>query len=375
VRGERRQAARRANGRAARGRKSAAGRASSALTHLDLNARPARAIISSLGLFHHLPRAQPHFIKFPAQAFQPQLLQDGGRPLHSLGNLLREALCLPHHPARRNQQLAIALLQLVLINRAFGPRHPTDLQQPQLHTPAPVAQLGSDHTRDLCNLTHDASQHPNAATVGVFAYAVVTFAVKIKSRFIGIIVPAFLLVTLAVMVISLLHRWRKQSDRAPAIAAAILCVLALASFSSPAFRAWRTHMDPITANTRHTVLQQIVDALASDLQLQHKTVYRPVIATSANPDTVTFELYARRRPPPAWQQFYWTTDAETHRKAVDQSDYAILFSPDYSQASNMPTSHAIEQINRIVTDGGSFELMARIEDPWAKGYVTIWRRP
>jgi hypothetical protein len=56
----------------------------------------------------------------------------------------------------------IALLQLVLIERTFGARHPPDLQQPQLHTPAPVAQLGSNRAHDVCDLPHETGQHANA---------------------------------------------------------------------------------------------------------------------------------------------------------------------------------------------------------------------
>jgi hypothetical protein len=41
-----------------------------------------------------------------------------------LGNLLGEALCLPDHTARCVQQLAIAPLQLLLIDRTFGARCP-----------------------------------------------------------------------------------------------------------------------------------------------------------------------------------------------------------------------------------------------------------
>src|SRR5271166_84893 len=76
------------------------------------------------GLFHHLPDQQRYFIELPARAVQRQLFQDSRRPLHSLGDLLGEALRLTHHPARCTQQLAIALLQLVLIDRAFGAASP-----------------------------------------------------------------------------------------------------------------------------------------------------------------------------------------------------------------------------------------------------------
>src|ERR1700723_2188230 len=79
-------------------------------------------------LLHHLPDARRHLIEFLAQALQHQLLQGIRRALHSLGNLLGEAPRLSDHPARRIQQLAIALLQFVLVDRAFGARHPSDLQ-------------------------------------------------------------------------------------------------------------------------------------------------------------------------------------------------------------------------------------------------------
>ena len=52
--------------------------------------------------------------------------------------------------------------KFVLINRAFGARHPPDLQEPKFHTPTSVAQLGSNRARDGCDLPHDAGQHANA---------------------------------------------------------------------------------------------------------------------------------------------------------------------------------------------------------------------
>src|SRR6188474_2037424 len=94
------------------------------------------------GLSHHLLDAQCHLIEFLAQALQHKLLQDVLRMLHTSLDLFGEALCLSHDPACCIQQPAIALLQLVLIDRAFGARDAPDLQQPQLHAPAPVTQFG-----------------------------------------------------------------------------------------------------------------------------------------------------------------------------------------------------------------------------------------
>src|SRR5262249_50307665 len=105
-------------------------------------------------LLHHLPDEWHHLIELVAQPLQRQLLHDVRRLLDALDDLRRKALCLPHHPARRIQTLAVALLQLVLIDRTpgLGARDPADLQQPELDAAAVVAQLRSHRARNLRDL-------------------------------------------------------------------------------------------------------------------------------------------------------------------------------------------------------------------------------
>jgi len=56
------------------------------------------------------------------------------------------------------------LPQPIPIEPAFGTRYAADLQQPQLHAPAAVTQLGSDHADNVRDLLHGAGQraHPVA---------------------------------------------------------------------------------------------------------------------------------------------------------------------------------------------------------------------
>src|SRR6266496_4002391 len=96
------------------------------------------------GLTHDLPHQRHHPVQLRTQALQRNLRQDIRSPLDARGYLPREPLGLPHHPARRVEQSAVPLSQPVPIERAFGARDAPDLQQPQLHAPAAVAQLGPD---------------------------------------------------------------------------------------------------------------------------------------------------------------------------------------------------------------------------------------
>src|SRR4051812_4250579 len=82
--------------------------------------------------------------------------KNGLRALHSPAGLLGEPFRLADHAARRVQQARVALLQLVMIERTLGSCHPSDLQQPQLHTSAAIAQLRAERTRNLRDLSHDA---------------------------------------------------------------------------------------------------------------------------------------------------------------------------------------------------------------------------
>src|SRR4029077_324588 len=104
------------------------------------------------GLLHHLSDQWHHLIELRPQAFQRHLIEHTRRLLHAFSDFRGEAVGLPHHPARRVQQQAIALLQLVLIYLSFRARDPSDLQQTELHTAAPIAQLGSDRAGNLCDL-------------------------------------------------------------------------------------------------------------------------------------------------------------------------------------------------------------------------------
>jgi hypothetical protein len=91
-----------------------------------------------------------------------RLKRMGPLTINALANERKRGNFNPPTQDSREAQLAIAPLQLVLINRAFGARYSPDLQKPQLHASAPVAQLGSDCARDLCDLAHDTGQYANA---------------------------------------------------------------------------------------------------------------------------------------------------------------------------------------------------------------------
>lgn len=49
-----------------------------------------------------------------------------------------------------------------MIDRAFSAPRSRDLEEPQLHTPASVAQLGSGRAGDLADPFHDAGQHAHS---------------------------------------------------------------------------------------------------------------------------------------------------------------------------------------------------------------------
>ena len=75
---------------------------------------------------------------------------------------MREALRLPHHPAGRTQQLAVGAVEFVPARLGLGARRPGNLQSPQFHAAAAVAQFGANCAGNPGDLLHDAGQHPHA---------------------------------------------------------------------------------------------------------------------------------------------------------------------------------------------------------------------
>src|SRR5262245_40205393 len=59
-------------------------------------------------------------------------------------------------------EFAVGRLELLLALLAFGARRARNLQYLELHASTAIAQLGATCTRNLCDLLHDAGQHPDA---------------------------------------------------------------------------------------------------------------------------------------------------------------------------------------------------------------------
>src|SRR5207253_2174215 len=114
------------------------------------------------GLLNHLFDARQHDFQFLLETVQGGLLHYIGGALHLLSNFLGEALGLPDHSAGRVHQLLISFLQSLFTLLAFAACCPRNLQNPELHAAAAIAQLGADVTSNICNLLHRADQHSHS---------------------------------------------------------------------------------------------------------------------------------------------------------------------------------------------------------------------
>jgi len=197
-----------------------------------------------------------------------------------------------------------------------------------------------------------------ALLVAATAYLSVTIP-SMKSQFIGLVVPAFVLGIGVVLAIVLLQSLPKSI--------ALLAAIGLLAFSAAAWRPvflrlTKAPVSPAQAQQFTGIHAQTVDAIASVPDLERRRLYLPVIASYLNLDNVKFELLRRGMQLPEFDWLYFDGDIDTHKKAIARADILVLFSDDSTLPMSWPASAKIrKEINAEVKASGSFETVATIE--------------
>ena len=193
-----------------------------------------------------------------------------------------------------------------------------------------------------------------------------------KSQFIGLIVPAFVLGIGVILAIMLLRSLPRNI--------ALLTAIGLLAFSAAAWRPvflrlTNTSVPPVQALHFARFYTETVDAIATVPDLGRRRLYFPVIAQYLNLDNVKFELLRRGLPLPEFEWLYFDGDIETHKHAIDRADIAILFSDDSTLPMSWPASAKIrKEINAVMEASGSFETIATIDGGSYQGRVSVLRR-
>lgn len=210
-----------------------------------------------------------------------------------------------------------------------------------------------------------------ALAVAVAAYLSVTLP-GMKSQFIGLIVPAFVLGIGVILAIMLL---RPLPQSIAFLAAIVLLGFSAAAWSPVYLRLTDASVSATQAQHFARIYTQTVDAIASVPDLDRRRLYLPVIAQYLNTDNVKFELLRRRLPPPGLEWLYFDGDIETHKKAIARADIVVLFSDDSTLPVPWLASTKIrKEINAAVEASGSFETVATVDGGPYQGRVMVLRR-
>ena len=212
----------------------------------------------------------------------------------------------------------------------------------------------------------------SVAAVALIAFASVTEP-GMKSRFLGLIVGAFVLGVSALLVVSMLARWPRRAAFAGAVALLAFSVVAW----RPVFMRLRG-FDVPAAQARHfsRIYTQTADVLATIPDLGQRTLYFPVIAPYLNPDNMEFELRRRGLPAPAAPLVYLVGDLSAHQAIISKADVAILFSGESTLPMHWPASTGIRKEIGAAVAAAGFVPVAKVDGgPYLGQVVVLRRRP
>lgn len=209
-----------------------------------------------------------------------------------------------------------------------------------------------------------------AVTAGV-AYAGVT-APSMKSPFIGLVVPAFVLciaAILAVLFVSRVPRWLGFAF------ALCMLVFALLTWRPVPLRLWGTTVPAVQTQHFNRIYMQTADVLMATPNVGQRKLYFPVIAQYLNRDNLEFELRRRGLPPPSMPVSYMIGDIQGQKQALADSDLAILFSDESALPMPWPPSAAIrKEINAAVAATGAFEQIGAVDAGPYLGRIVVLKR-
>ena len=195
-------------------------------------------------------------------------------------------------------------------------------------------------------------------SVGIAAYASVTIP-AMKSPFIGLIVPAFMLAVVFVGTLVIASRLERH---AAVTASTALLAISMLTWTPVSMRLWNLTISSTQSENYQRIFTETVNAIATVPELAKRTLYFPVIAQYLNQDNVEFELRRRNLDTPMAALVYLNGDINFQRKELAKSDLVVLFSHDSSLPLPWPASSGIrKEITAAVAQAGAFDTIAEID--------------
>ena len=195
------------------------------------------------------------------------------------------------------------------------------------------------------------------AVVGLAAFASVT-APAMKSPFIGLIVPALVLVTSFAAALMFLSRLQRPWAMVTVYS---LLVLSVATWRPISLRLWNTTVPIAQSRDYQRIHRETVDALALVPQMGRLTLYFPLIAQYLNNENIEFELLRRGLEAPRSHMVYLNGDFDYQYGQLARAELVILFSEDSTLPLTWPATTAIrKRLFDAVMASGSFETIAEI---------------
>ncbi|MDN8617018.1 ArnT family glycosyltransferase [Variovorax ginsengisoli] len=206
--------------------------------------------------------------------------------------------------------------------------------------------------------------------VAFAAYIAVTVP-GMKTVFIGLVVPAFLIVIVATSTVALLSRMRRPA----ALVAATLLLVVSALTWRPVAMQMSGAVIAVQAEALNRVATEIADAVAKVPDLGHQHLYFPLTSQFVNREGLEYELRLRGLAVPEAPVLYFETDMAKQAAALEKSQIAILFSDDNTMPLDWTLSTRIRKdITALVERGGAFESIAVIDAGPYRGTVKVLRR-
>lgn len=209
------------------------------------------------------------------------------------------------------------------------------------------------------------------AALSFVAYASVTVP-SMKSPFLGLVVPSFVLCITAILAVLLVGKLPARTSTAAAL---MLLAFAVLTWRPVSLRLFGGSVPATQAQHFTRIYDQTADALAAIPDLGQRRLYVPVIAQYLNPDNIEFELRRRGLPAPAMENLFFNANISAHRAAIDRAGMVVLFSDDSTLPLPWPASTSIrKEINEAVAATGAFETIAKIDGGPYLGHVLVLRR-
>jgi hypothetical protein len=211
------------------------------------------------------------------------------------------------------------------------------------------------------------------AVVALMGYIVVT-ALGIKSPFLGMIVPAFVVtlfaLTLAYVLSNLTRGGHERVARTLALSA-----LAFAIFvrQSPWIALHGRTYPPEMPLARRAMMDKVIEFFGQIPGADKRTVHFLNVSQHMNDTSLSFYLMARGLPVPLVTESYMSDNIEDFQAALDKAHYAILIDS-RQRIQSLPVEKIFSQLQGMVGFRGDFHETRSISEIDGSGNVRVFAR-